>query len=45
MVPIIDKLTGSCETKDNLSEIAFLAGFLITVYGTYKAVNYLTLKL
>jgi len=39
MIPIIDKLTGSCETKENLSEIAFLAGFLITLYGTYKAVK------
>ena len=35
MIPIIENIVKSCDTKDALSEIGFLAGILVAGYGIY----------
>ena len=39
MIPIIEKVISSCETKDTMSEIGLLAGLVVAVYGTYKVIK------
>ena len=35
MIPIIQDIVKSCETKDTLSEFGFLGGMLVAGYGAY----------
>ena len=35
MIPIIQDIVKSCETKDTLSEFGFLGGLLVAGYGLY----------
>lgn len=39
MIPIIEDIVRSCETKDLLSEIGFLGGTLVAIYGSYLIFN------
>lgn len=39
MIPIIENIVKSCDTKDTLSELGFLAGSIIASYGLYTYIK------